>query len=181
MIQLKRHDDRSWSQSTPTRQTVRRFKSAMARCGIRRSWPASLRFWNSPRRSSLPGARPTGNLGRSCSSTIPGTTSRLRRIMPILNPTETLERHINQNGVLPGSQKLAQFQQALRLRGTPPLYSQDGQGDEAIVYVKIFDPSGSWTWYLTEWDGAQEAFGLVRGNDCELGYVSLAELASLQE
>ena len=100
--------------------------------------------------------------------------------MPILSPTETLERHINQNGVLPGPQKLAQFQQALHLRGTPPLYSQDGQGDEAIVYVKIFDPSGSWTWYLTEWDGAQEAFGLVRGNDCELGYVSLAELASIQ-
>ena len=77
--------------------------------------------------------------------------------MPILSPTETLERHIDQNGVLPGPQKLAQFQQALRLRGTPPFYSQDGQGDEAIVYVKIFDPSGSWTWYLTEWDGAQEA------------------------
>ena len=100
--------------------------------------------------------------------------------MPILSPTETLERHINQNGVLPGPQKLAQFQQALRLRDTPPLYSQDGRGDEAIVYVKIFDPSGSWTWYLTEWDGAQEAFGLVYGNDCELGYVSLAELASIQ-
>jgi len=100
--------------------------------------------------------------------------------MPKLNPAETLERHIDQNGVLPGPQKLAQFQQALRLRDTPPLYSQDGLGDEAIVYVKIFDPSGSWTWYLTEWDGAQEAFGLVRGNDCEFGYVSLAELASLQ-
>ena len=65
--------------------------------------------------------------------------------MPILSPTETLERHIDQNGVLPGPQKLAQFQQALRLRGTPPLYSQDGEGGEAIVYVKIFDPSGSWT------------------------------------
>ena len=100
--------------------------------------------------------------------------------MPILSPTETLERHINQNGVLPGPQKLAQFQQALRLRDTPPLYSQDGRGDEAVVYVKIFDPSGTWTWYLTEWDGAQEAFGLVRGDDCELGYVSLFELASIQ-
>ncbi len=63
--------------------------------------------------------------------------------MPILSPTETLERHIDQNGVLPGPQKLAQFQQALRLRDTPPLYSQDGRGDEAIVYVKIFDPSGT--------------------------------------
>ena len=53
--------------------------------------------------------------------------------MPILSPTETLERHIDQNGIPPGARKLAQFQQALRLRGTPPLYSQDGQGDARLL------------------------------------------------
>ncbi len=33
-----------------------------------------------------------------------------------------------QNGVRPGRRKLAQFQEALRIRQTPALYSQDGKG-----------------------------------------------------
>src|SRR5260221_2855889 len=94
-------------------------------------------------------------------------------------PAETLERYINQNGVRPGPQKLAQFKEALRLRGTPPLCSQDGKGGDAIAFVKIFDPCGSWTWYLTEWDGEDEAFGLVCGDIPEFGYVSLPELAAI--
>ena len=97
--------------------------------------------------------------------------------MPTLLPTETLERHINQNGVLPGPEKLAQFKQALALRGTPGLYSQEDKGDNAIAYVKLFDPSGSWTWFISEWDGGEEAFGLVFGDCCELGYIPLSELA----
>jgi hypothetical protein len=88
--------------------------------------------------------------------------------MAILQPTETLERHIKQNGVRPGLQKLAQFKAALSLRGTPFLYSQDEKGEDAIAHVKIFDPCGRWTWYLTEWDGADEAFGLVGGDCCSL-------------
>lgn len=99
--------------------------------------------------------------------------------MAILQPTETLERHIKQNGVRPGLQKLAQFKAALSLRGTPFLYSQDEKGEDAIAHVKIFDPCGRWTWYLTEWDGADEAFGLVVGDCCELGYIPLPELAFL--
>jgi len=60
----------------------------------------------------------------------------------------------------------------------PALYAQDGKGDDAIVYVKLFDPSGSWTWYLTECDRkAGQAFGLVHGHEPELGYVDLTELA----
>jgi len=98
--------------------------------------------------------------------------------MTTLLPTETLERHINQAGVGPGPQKLARFKEALSLRATPPLYSQEGKGDDTIAYVKLFNPCGSWTWYLTEWDGADEAFGLVSGHYCELGFVPLAELAS---
>jgi len=52
-----------------------------------------------------------------------------------------------------------------------------------IAYVKLFDPSGSWTWYLTEYserapDGTLNlAFGLVNGHEPELGYIDLAELA----
>ena len=48
----------------------------------------------------------------------------------------------------------------------------------AIAYVKLFNPCGSWSWYLTEWDGANQAFGLVTGNYSEFGYVPLAEFAS---
>ena len=94
--------------------------------------------------------------------------------------TETLDRLINQNGVRPGARKLQQFKQALTLRGTPKLCAQDGKGDNAIAYVKIFDPCGSWTWYLTEWDGVgDETFGLVNGFELEWGYISLNELANV--
>lgn len=90
-----------------------------------------------------------------------------------------MERHINQNGVKPGTRKLTQFKQALQLHGVPKLYSQDGKGDEATVFVKIFDPVGSWTWFITEWDGEDTCFGLVKGHETELGYMGLEEMASV--
>ena len=31
----------------------------------------------------------------------------------------------------------------------PPLYSQDGLGDETMAFVKIFTPDSNWTWYIT--------------------------------
>ena len=96
-----------------------------------------------------------------------------------ISNTETLDALINQNGVRPGAMKLRQFKQALSLRSTPKLYAQDGRGDNAIAYVKIFDPCGSWTWYLTEWDGDNEAFGLVNGFESELGYIPLQELSEV--
>jgi hypothetical protein len=58
----------------------------------------------------------------------------------------------------------------------PPLYAQDGKGMEAIVYVKFFDPTGSWTWYVTEFDGEDTFFGFVCGFFNEFGYFSLNEL-----
>jgi len=96
----------------------------------------------------------------------------------VISPTEPLSDYLSQNGVRPGPRKLAQFQQALRLRSTPALYAQDGKGDEAVIHVKLFDPGGSATWYLTEWDGEREAFGFVTGLGFdEHGYVALEELA----
>lgn len=96
----------------------------------------------------------------------------------VISPTEPLSDYLSQNGVRPGPRKLAQFQQALRLRGTPALYTQDGKGDAALVHVKLFDPCGSATWYLLEWDGLEEAYGYVTGLQCdEYGYVPLRELA----
>ena len=81
----------------------------------------------------------------------------------VITPQERLSDFINQNGVGPGEQKLAQFRGALALRGTPSLYAQDGRCKEATVHVKLFDPAGSGTWYLLEWDGQEEAYGYVTG------------------
>lgn len=94
--------------------------------------------------------------------------------------TETLSKHINQNGVRPGFRKFIQFQLALSLRNVPKLYEQDGKGEDAMVFVKIFDPCGSMTWYITECSD-KEAFGLVVGNqETELGYMNLEEMANIR-
>jgi|GEM_PF-2595169 hypothetical protein len=86
-----------------------------------------------------------------------------------------------QDGVRPGAKKLAQFREALKVRNTGPLMSQDGQGPRATAFVKLFDPCGSYTAYITEWDEARnEAFGFAgfgRTADMEFGYLSLEEIA----
>lgn len=58
--------------------------------------------------------------------------------------------------------------------------SQDGKGAEAIVIVKFFDPTGSWTWYATEFDGEDIFFGLVDGFELEWGSFRLSELKSFK-
>jgi hypothetical protein len=72
----------------------------------------------------------------------------------------------------------------------PPLYSQDGKGGKAVVYVKYFTPSSLWTWFATEGEpvldesGKQEVdfkfFGLVEGHEKELGYFLLSELEEVR-
>lgn len=57
---------------------------------------------------------------------------------------------------------------------------QDGKGDEAVVIVKFFDPTGSWTWYATEFDGEDIFFGLVDGFELEWGSFRLSELKSFK-
>ena len=58
---------------------------------------------------------------------------------------------------------------------------QEEKGDSAIVVAKFFDPTGSWTWYATEYDPAERVFfGLVHGFEDELGYFSLDELSSVR-
>ena len=62
----------------------------------------------------------------------------------------------------------------------PALYSQDGKGDDATVYVKFFLPGTGWTWFATEFDPEDGIFfGLVAGHETELGTFSLAELQKL--
>jgi len=71
----------------------------------------------------------------------------------------------------------------------PPLYAQEDKGGKAIVYLKLFTPDGSFTWYITEGspitdDSGKEVdfhfFGLVDGLEKELGYVALSELQSVR-
>ena len=63
----------------------------------------------------------------------------------------------------------------------PPLYSQDGLGENAIAHVKFFNPCGDGTWYITELDPKEmRAFGLVvMQGERELGYIDLNELKSI--
>ncbi len=59
--------------------------------------------------------------------------------------------------------------------------SQDGKefGEHQCI-VKFFDPTGSWTWYATEFDSKDTFFGLVDGFELEWGTFSLAELQSVK-
>ena len=67
-------------------------------------------------------------------------------------------------------------------KALPPLYSQDGLGEDAIAYVKFFDPTGAATWYATEFDGVETFFGLadLGIGFRELGYFSLSELQAIK-
>ena len=51
---------------------------------------------------------------------------------------------------------------------------------EKVVVVKFFDPCGSWTWYVVEFDQKDTFFGLVDGLELEWGYFSLSELKSVK-
>ena len=53
--------------------------------------------------------------------------------------------------------------------------------DDPLIVAKFFDPTGSWTWYATEYDqDTKTFFGLVDGYEKELGYFSLKELESVK-
>lgn len=69
-------------------------------------------------------------------------------------------------------------------KALPPLYAQEGKGDQATAYVKFFHPMSRYTFYVTEFDGYDTLFGYCvspLGEDCdEYGYASLAELTALR-
>ena len=66
----------------------------------------------------------------------------------------------------------------------PPLYNTEQMEPINIkVICKFFNPIGSQTWYVTEYDGENTFFGFVNlGDDdnAELGYFSKSELEELQ-
>jgi hypothetical protein len=65
-------------------------------------------------------------------------------------------------------------------RKLPPLGSQDGKGGKAVAWAKFFTPDSNWTWYAAQFDGQDTFFGLVEGQEKELGYFSLAELQGVR-
>ena len=67
-------------------------------------------------------------------------------------------------------------------KALPALYSQDEIADP-LVHVKFFDPCGSFTWFILEYDGEDTFFAFVKSHLCpegELGYVSFQELKSIK-
>lgn len=63
-----------------------------------------------------------------------------------------------------------------------PLYSQDGKGSDAVCVCKFFLCQGRWTWYITEWDGNDTAFGIIVNGqgEAEYGYISMSALKSVR-
>ena len=77
-----------------------------------------------------------------------------------------------------GCEKLMQLLTKELRKQLPPLYFQKNEKDP-MVYIKYFDPVGSWTWYVIEGEGREDNFlffGLVIGFEAELGYFTLNEL-----
>ena len=62
-----------------------------------------------------------------------------------------------------------------------PLYSQEHEEDPLVI-AKLFDPCGSATWFLTEYDPVEKiAFSWVQGlQEDEFGYISLTEIESVK-
>lgn len=66
-------------------------------------------------------------------------------------------------------------------KSLPAIGTTDGQGDNAVIRVKFFSPTSSFSWFATEFDGEDTFFGLVDSGYCkELGYFSLSELQSVR-
>ncbi len=72
----------------------------------------------------------------------------------------------------------------------PALHSQEEKAPgEVPIVVKFFDPTGSWTWYVTEGEKEENGdflfFGLVYsgvgGFEKEFGYFKLSELQGAKQ
>ena len=63
----------------------------------------------------------------------------------------------------------------------PKLYSQENEKNPKII-VKYFHPLSDYTWYIIEGEKQENGdwlfFGMVHGDDHEIGYFLLSELKS---
>ena len=66
---------------------------------------------------------------------------------------------------------------------TEKAQKQFGKGsdlDGQMIVAKFFNPVGSWTWYLMNLHEDKDyAWGIVDGNDVEMGSFSIKELESI--
>ena len=116
---------------------------------------------------------------------------------PPIRPRNLPQRpHTMKTGILPprnlfglldqseptGPKKLAVFRRACTLMQvpfSPDNYDENGKAKKSLFHVRIFNPAGSWVWYITDWDGEDLCFGLVRGFEEEWGSFSLSELSMI--
>lgn len=62
-----------------------------------------------------------------------------------------------------------------------PRIGETEYSEDPVAYVKLFNPCGIGTWFITEYDPEEKlAFGLVDLNEVELGYFSLKEIEELR-
>lgn len=58
-----------------------------------------------------------------------------------------------------------------------PKTGETAEEQDPVVHVKLFDPTGSWTWFIIEYDPDDRiCYGWVCGIEQEFGSFSLAEL-----
>lgn len=60
-------------------------------------------------------------------------------------------------------------------------YSQGSSFDQLVI-CKTFNPYGSWTWYIMNQDPENPDYlwGIVRGNEIEMGSISKSELENIK-
>ena len=52
---------------------------------------------------------------------------------------------------------------------------------DPIAKVKLFDPTGSWTWFIAGYDPeTRRAYGLVSGFEDECGDIDMSELVAIR-
>lgn len=51
-----------------------------------------------------------------------------------------------------------------------------GSDMEQMVVCKFFNPCGSWSWFVMNYDGDDYLWGIVKGFETEIGSFSLSEL-----
>lgn len=61
----------------------------------------------------------------------------------------------------------------------PVFYTTEGAQDPT-VWLKWFTPDSNWTWYVIEFDGTDECFGITDGHETEAGYFYLSAIEGLR-
>jgi len=67
------------------------------------------------------------------------------------------------------------------IRKSDKLPTTEALGKEPVAKVRLFDPTGSWTWYIVAYDpDTRLAYGMVDGLVKDVGSFSMQELVEFQ-